>query len=277
MGEHGNADQIAYWNADAGEVWAVFQQPLDAQLEPHGLKAIEALAPRAGERIVDVGCGAGQTSLALAQAIGSIVGCDISQPLLAMARRRAADAGLDNVSFIEADVQTHIFSPSIFDAVFSRFGVMFFADPPLAFVNVRRGLRPGGRLAFVCWRAPAENMFMTLPYEAARAHLPPAPEFAPAAPGPFAFAEPDQVRQILVTAGFRNIELVPFDEQIGGGNLEQTLAVSLEVGLLGRALREHPERRELVVDHVREALRSHVDVHGNVRLGSASWIVTARN
>ena len=169
MGEHGNADQIAYWNADAGEVWAVFQQPLDAQLEPHGLKAIEALAPRAGERIVDVGCGAGQTSLALAQAIGSIgtiVGCDISQPLLAMARRRAADAGVDNVSFIEADVQTHIFSPSIFDAVFSRFGVMFFADPPLAFVNVRRGLRPGGRLAFVCWRAPAENMFMTLPYEA---------------------------------------------------------------------------------------------------------------
>ena len=112
MGERGNADQIAYWNADAGEVWAVFQQHLDAQLEPHGLKAIEALAPRAGERIVDVGCGAGQTSLALAQAIGSIgtiVGCDISQPLLAMARRRAADAGLDNVSFIEADVQTHIF------------------------------------------------------------------------------------------------------------------------------------------------------------------------
>ena len=280
MAENGNADQIAYWNADAGEVWAALQQHLDAQLEPHGLKTIEALAPRAGERIIDVGCGAGQTSLALAQAIGSkgtIIGCDISRPLLDLARRRAADAGVANVSFIEADVQTHVFAPATFDAVFSRFGVMFFAEPPLALANIRSGLVPGGRLAFVCWRAPAENMFMTLPYEATRAHLPPAPEVAPAAPGPFAFADPDRVRHILTTAGFRDIELVPFDERIGGGNLEQTLAVSLEVGLLGRALREHPEKRELVVDHVREALRSHVDVDGVVRLGSASWIVTARN
>ena len=129
------------------------------------------------------------------------------------------------MSFAEADVQTYAFAPATFDAVFSRFGVMFFADPPAAFVNVRRALKPGGRLAFVCWRTPAENIFMTLPYTAAEAQLPPTLPSAPDAPGPFAFAEPDRVRHILSSAGFRDIELAQHDRKIGSGNLEQTLAM----------------------------------------------------
>jgi SAM-dependent methyltransferase len=180
MPETDNADQIAYWNADAGETWAAMQEQLDAQLEPHGLKAMEALALAAGERIVDIGCGSGQTSLALGQAAGrsgAVMGLDISRPLLGLARRRAAESGAANVSFAEADVQTYAFAPATFNAVFSRFGVMFFADPPAAFANVRRALKPGGRLAFVCWRTPAENIFMTLPYTAVAAQFPPAKSF----------------------------------------------------------------------------------------------------
>ena len=212
MPETDNADQIAYWNADAGETWAALQKQMDAQLEPHGLRAMEALAPAAGERIVDVGCGSGQTSLALGQAVGrsgAVMGLDISRPLLDLARRRAAESGAANVSFGEADVQTYAFAPATFDAVFSRFGVMFFADPPAAFANIRRALKPGGRLAFVCWRTPAENIFMTLPYTAAAAQFPPAPPPTPGAPGPFAFADPDRVRHILSSAGFRDIGAGP--------------------------------------------------------------------
>ena len=186
------------------------------------------------------------------------------------------DPGAANVSFSEADVQTYSFAPATFDAVFSRFGIMFFADPSAAFANIRRALKPGGRMAFVCWRTPAENIFMTLPYTAAAAQLPPAPPSDPDAPGPFAFAEPARVRHILSSAGFRDIALAQHDRKIGSGNLEQTLAMSLQIGLLGRALREHPEKRALVIDDVLEALRPHVDVDGVVRLGSASWIVTAR-
>jgi SAM-dependent methyltransferase len=279
MPETDNVDQIAYWNAEAGQTWAALQEQIDAQLEPHGLRAMEALAPMAGERIVDVGCGSGQTSLALGQAVGrsgAVMGLDISRPLLDLARRRAAEFGAANVSFAEADVQTYAFAPATLEAGFSRFGVMFFADPPTAFANVRRALKSGGRLAFVCWRTPAENIFMTLPYTAAAAQLPPAPPPTPDAPGPFAFADPARVRHILSSAGFRDIELVQYDRKIGSRDLEQTLALSLKLGLLGRALREHPEKRALVIDDVREALRPHVDVDGVVRLDSASWIVTAR-
>ena len=278
MPETDNADQIAYWNADAGEAWAALQEQLDAQLASHGSRAMEALAPAAGERIVDVGCGSGQTSLALGQAVGrsgAVMGLDVSRPLLDLARRRAAESGAANVSFAEADVQTYAFAPTTFDAVFSRFGVMFFADPPAAFANIRRALQPGGRLAFVCWRTPAENIFMTLPYTAAAAQLPPAPPSEPGAPGPFAFADPARVRHILSSAGFRDIELAQYDRKIGSGDLEQSLALSLKIGLLGRAVREHPEKLVLVIDDVREALRPHVDADGVVRLASASWIVSA--
>ena len=279
MPEADNADQIAYWNADGGENWVALQKYMDAQLEPYGLRAMDALAPASGERLLDVGCGSGQTSLALGQAVGAggtVVGLDVSRPLLDLARRRASESGAANVSFLEADAQTYGFAPASFDAVFSRFGVMFFADPPAAFANIRRAVKPGGRLAFVCWRTPAENDFMTVQLAAAAAQLPPLPPPTPGAPGPFAFADPARVRHILSSAGFRDIDLTPCDRKIGGGDLEQTVTMSLNIGLLGRALLEHPEKRALVIDDVREALRPHVDEDGIVRLGSATWIVTAR-
>ncbi len=270
-----NAAQIEYWNAGAGETWASLQDRLDTQLEPLGADAIRALAPRPGERILDVGCGAGQTSLALASAVGpagAVTGVDISRPLLEVARRRA---GADGPTFVEADAQTYPFEAGAFDAVFSRFGVMFFADPTAAFVNLRRALKPGGRLAFICWRPPAENPFMTLPMAAVSDMLPPTPPTDPLAPGPFAFADPARVRDILSTAGFETIETRRHDLKIGSGDLDQTVAVALKIGPLGAMLREHSDKRDKVIETVREALRPHEGPAG-VKLDSASWIVTAR-
>ena len=274
----GNADQIAYWNAAAGETWVKLQDRLDLQLEPLGRRAQEALAPRAGERILDIGCGSGQTSLELARAVapgGTVLGVDISQPMLDVARQRAA--GLSGISFREADATTVPFEAGAFDAAFSRFGVMFFADPVAAFRNIAGALRPGGRLAFVCWRTPAENIFMSLPLAAAPAVLPPRaePPPPPATQGPFAFADPDRLRRILDAAGFAEIDILAHDQKISSGDLDTTLDVALKLGPLGAMLRENPDRRAVVIEAVRDALRPHVTPAG-VELDSATWIVTAR-
>lgn len=273
-----NADQIAYWNAGAGETWAAMQARLDQQLEPLGLKAIEALAPKPRERLLDIGCGAGQSTLALAAAVGSeglAQGLDISRPLLTVAEGRAKAAGLDQARFMEADAQTHAFEPGSFDGAFSRFGVMFFADPTAAFVNIRKALKPGGRLAFVCWRSPAENVFMSLPAQAVAHLLPPGPPPVPHAPGPFAFADGDRLKGILEAAGFSAVTLTPHDQKIGSGDLEQTLATSLKVGPLGAVLRENPDKRDAVIEAVRAALAPHEGPDG-VKLPSATWIVSAQ-
>jgi SAM-dependent methyltransferase len=275
MSDAPNAAQQAYWNDAAGQTWAEMQEGLDRQLAPLGRAALTALAPRRGERILDIGCGAGQTTLELAAAVGpegSVVGVDISRPLLDVARRRPAPLG---VNFLEADAQTHAFPPGGFDAAFSRFGVMFFADPAAAFANIRRALRPGGRLAFICWRPLPLNAIMTVPMAAAAQHLPePPPTADPAAPGPFALADPDRVRTILGEAGFEAIDLTPHDEAIGGGDLRTAVGLALRVGPLGALLREHPDKRDAVVAAIREALAAY-DGPDGPKLPSATWIVTA--
>ena len=168
VSEGPNAGQVAYWNEAVGPTWAELQEPLDRQLGPLGRAAMAALKPRPGERILDIGCGSGQTSVELAGAVapdGAVLGVDISRPLLDTARARSP--GANDVTFLEADAQTAAFEPGAFDAAFSRFGVMFFADPPAAFANIRRALKPGGRLAFICWRGMVDNPIMTLPMMAA--------------------------------------------------------------------------------------------------------------
>ncbi|MFZ5670200.1 MAG: class I SAM-dependent methyltransferase [Pseudomonadota bacterium] len=276
MSEAVNADQIAYWNAQAGETWATLQQRLDRQLDPLGRAAAAALAPARGERLIDIGCGCGDTSLMLGEAVGpggSVLGVDISAPMLDVARRRSGDVG--NVSFLEADAQTHAFEPGAADAVYSRFGVMFFADPTGAFANIRGALKPGGRLAFVCWRPLAANDWMLVPLGAALRHVPPPPPPDPLAPGPFAFADPERVRGILGGAGFRDIAIEPQDHRIGAGDLESSVQMALRVGPLGMLLRENPGQKDAVVGAVREALAPHEGADG-VKLPAAVWIVTAR-
>jgi SAM-dependent methyltransferase len=203
-----------------------------------------------------------------------VLGIDISAPLLAAARRRAG--GGANLRFAEADAQTYAFEPGGFDGAFSRFGVMFFADPAAAFANIRRALRPDGRLAFVCWRRPEESPIITLPMQAAIPHLPEPPvPAAPGAPGPFAFADPDRTRGILQAAGFKAIDLAPHDENVGGGDLETAVELAFKIGPLGARLRESPHLRPKVEAAVREALAAH-DTPSGVKLNAAVWIVTAR-
>jgi SAM-dependent methyltransferase len=273
----GNAAQSEYWNSAVGQTWATLQRQLDRQLEPLGKAGIHALAPQPGDSILDIGCGAGATSLALAEAVGptgQVLGVDLSEPMLAVARGREKLTAGNFPRFGMADVQTADLGTEAFDAAFSRFGVMFFADPAAAFANVRKALKPAGRLAFVCWRPLAENAWQRVPLEAARPVLPPLPEGDPLAPGPFAFANPDRVTDILTQAGFVDIRATPFDALIGSGSLEETLALALEVGPLSRALRAHPDCRDAALDVVRQALAAYVTETG-VMMPAAVWIVTA--
>jgi SAM-dependent methyltransferase len=256
--------------------WAEVREPLERQLAPLGRRALAALAPRPGERILDIGCGGGETTRDLAKAVapdGAVVGIDLSAAVLAFARRAAKDYAC--VRFVQADAEAYPFEPASFDAAFSRFGVMFFADPVAAFINIRRSLRPDGRLAFVCWRALEENQLDALPLTAASAHLPPLPAHDPEAPGPFAFADASRLRRILQTAGFDEIEIIAHDEQVGSGNLDTMLTVCSRVGALGKILRENPELRAAVLPAVRSALAAY-DGPDGVSLNAATWVVTAQ-
>jgi SAM-dependent methyltransferase len=178
------------------------------------------------------------------------------------------------VQFVQADAQVYPFEPASFDAAFSRFGVMFFVDPTAAFINIRHSLKPNGRLAFICWRALEENPLDILPLSAASAHLPPQPAHDPAAPGPFAFANPDHVRCILAYAGFGEIEITAYDALVGSGDLDAMLAVCSRVGALGKILRKNPELRPATLPAVRSALAAH-DGPDGVKLNAATWVVTA--
>lgn len=197
----------------------------------------------------------------------------MSAAVPAFANRAAAGCG--RVQFVHADAQVFPFQPASFDAAFSRFGVMFFTDPTAAFGNIRRSLKPDGRLAFVCWRALEENALDILPLRAASIHLPPQPAHDPDAPGPFAFARPDRVRGILETAGFAEIEITAHDQRVGSGDLDSMLAVCSRVGPLGKILRENPQLRAAALPAVRAALAAHAGADG-IKLNAATWIVTAR-
>ena len=272
-----NAAQEEYWNGRAGETWTELQRLLDMELRPLGLETEAALRLRPGERVLDIGCGAGETSLDLAAAVapgGAVLGVDISRPLLDLAARRSAGKDLD-LRFEAADAQTSDFGGERFDAAFSRFGVMFFSDPAAAFANILKALKPGGRLAFVCWRPAADNPVMTAPMKAVENLIPSQPPSDPLAPGPFAFADPERVRRILAEAGFGQVAIRPFDAEVGAWTPEEALIVAQRVGPLGMVLRENPDLRPHVLDAVIRELRRHTRADGKVWLGAAVWIVTA--
>jgi ubiquinone/menaquinone biosynthesis C-methylase UbiE len=275
-----NETQARYWNEQAGPTWVAMQRDLDAELEPFGVALLAKLGLGAGECVLDVGCGAGATSLMLAERVrpGLVLGVDISAPLLARARERAA--AVENLRFEQADAQTFAFAAASFDRIFSRFGVMFFADPIAAFTNLRAALKTGGKLGFVCWRAASENPSFSLPLEAALPFLPEPPTPPPAdAPSAFAFAEPARVARILELAGYQDVEITAHDAQLvyaGRKDLEGAVDLALRIGPLSRAFTTLTEAaHERVRAAVREAFRPH---HGpaGVMLPAATWLVTAR-
>jgi SAM-dependent methyltransferase len=279
-GHERNADQIAYWNGLGGQHWTDRQPVQDVLLAPISQALIDGCQAKAGERVIDVGCGCGSTSIALAQGVapnGSVLGVDISAPMLARARELA---GKDTpVDFVLADATVYPFDRHGFDLITSRFGVMFFADPVVSFANLHLALKPSGRLAFVCWREPRENPMMMVPLQAAYKHVPKLPQVGPEDPGPFSFADEKRVTRILREAGFSGIRMEPrdlvLDLAIGRG-LEAAVQGALEIGPAARALADHPEDvRAAATQSIREALIPFV--HGtSVQMPASIWLATAR-
>jgi len=273
-----NEDQIKFWNEKAGREWVDLQERMDANLSGTHAAVMAFAAAQGGEHVLDIGCGTGTTSLALADAVGqrgAVTGADISRPMLELARRRAE--GRANVSFIEADASAHHFAPGS-DLLFSRFGVMFFDDPAGAFANLRTALKSGGRLAFICWRTPPENLWAFAPLAAARPFLPEQPPPDPLAPGPFAFADQDRIRTILGGAGFRDIHIEKQDGVMAMGPDSAVIASqTLQIGPLSRAVGEaDAPTRARIVEKVQGALEKFRTVEGQIAPPTACWLVGAR-
>jgi SAM-dependent methyltransferase len=280
IGHDRNADQIAYWNGPGGRHWTDRQAVQDVLLAPISEILIAHARPKAGERIIDVGCGCGAISIALAERVapsGFVLGVDISAPMLTRARQ-VAQKGLP-LEFVLADATVYPFDPLSFDLLVSRFGVMFFAEPAVSFANLRRAMRPEGRVAFICWREPKHNPWMTMPLQAAYKHVPKLPQLGPEDPGPSSFASEERVHRILGEAGFTGIAMQPHDLSLDvaiGRGLDAAVQGALEIGPASRALQDHPEQvREAARVSIREALAPFVQGN-NVPLPAAIWIVTAR-
>ena len=277
-----NREQADYWNGAAGQSWIRRQEMQDSIFADLTRRLIEIAALAPGERALDIGCGCGDTTLALAKAAGptgGALGADISDPMIERARARAAEQG-SKAEFLFADATEHDFSALGADVLTSRFGVMFFADPTRSFSNIRRGLKSGGRVAFVCWRDARLNEWLMLPFEAALKHAPRPPRPAPDEPGPFSFADEARVRNILGAAGFTDVSLAAEDFQLdlsAGLGLENAVEGTLEIGPASRALKDQPQQvRDAAEAEIRNALSARL-VDGRIPLGAAVWFVTARN
>jgi SAM-dependent methyltransferase len=274
-----NADMLAFWNGKGGHTWVARQEHTDITLQPATDALLAFAAPRAGNRVMDIGCGCGAPTLELAQAVrptGRVTGLDISGPMLAEAQRRASAAGIANVDWRQADPATAALDE--YDLLTSAFGVMFFGDSVAAFTNMRRGAAPDARMALVCWRTLAENPWMEVPMAAVAQHLPPRPKPVPNAPGMFAFADPEHVTEVLTAAGWMppHFEKVDMKLDIAAGRgLEEAVVQSTEIGAVNSWLRNQP--REIVstaVASLRKKLEPYADGVSVCR-PSAMWLISS--
>lgn len=269
-------EQAKIWNGPAGHAWVDMQPLLDLLLKPAADALMQALSASRCERVLDVGCGTGGTTLDIARADPTrrCTGIDISEPMMEAARSRAAQEGL-SASFICADAQTYPFAPDSFDTVVSRFGVMFFPEPIEAFQNIRRATCEGGQLHFVAWRSAAENPFMTTAERIAAPMLPNMPVRSLDGPGQFAFADPLRVEEILRRSGWTEIAVRSAD-MVCSMPENQLDAYLHRLGPVGAALQEVDEpTRTRIVEAVRAGFEPYV--HGDeVRFTAACWVVSAR-
>jgi SAM-dependent methyltransferase len=269
-----NQEQIDFWNGPTAQAWVESQARMERLLAELSARALNRAAPRSGEQVLDIGCGCGDTTLAMAELGARVTGVDVSVPMLELARKRSASR--DDVIFIEADASSHAFDRP-YDLAFSRFGVMFFADPYQAFAHIRTALTPQGRLCFICWQSPRDNPWLSVPGAAAQPFLPePEAPPDPRAPGPFAFADPDYVNDILGRAGFAHIEIEPCTTEMDlGRDVDEALHFLMRNGPMSRVLAELDEdTRTRALAAVRLELSPHAGERG-VALGGACWIVRA--
>jgi SAM-dependent methyltransferase len=274
-----NIEQAEFWSQLA-PVWLDLEDQLDEVGGPPGQLAMDRLDLLPGQRVVDLGCGSGRTTLELASRVGpdgEVLGVDIAAEMLARGRERAARSGAGNIEFLHADVQVHDLGQARFDAAYSRFGVMFFTDPVAAFANVRTALRPGGMLSFVCWQGVFDNEWMLVPGAAVASvtgSLPPMP--GPDEPGPFSLADPDRVRAVLDAAGFESLAIEPHADHvvISEARIPEVALTSIRVGGVREALREADDQtRERALAAIEEDLRARLQ-DGEVRVSRGVLLVT---
>ncbi len=271
-----NLEQQRSWDGHEGSFWAAHADQFDAGVRAYHARLLDAAAITATDRVLDIGCGAGQTTRDAARRAprGGALGVDLSGPMLAVARGRARAEGVGNVTFERADAQVHPFEPGGFDVALSRNGCMFFGDPPAAFRNIARAVRGGGRLALAVWQPVARNeWFTSLATALAAGRSLPSPP--PDAPGPFALGDPDRAGALLTAAGFTD----PRFEDVRapmyfGANPASAHAFVAE--MLDRLVKDlDDDARRGALDALRETLQAHATADDGVLLGSAMWLVTA--
>jgi len=272
-----NADQLAFWNGAGGRTWVARQGHTDLTLTPISDAFLGFADPRSGDRVLDVGCGCGATTLELARAVGPsgrVCAFDISSPMLEEGAARATARGISNVVWFHADPATAALEP--YDLLTSAFGVMFFGNPVEAFAHMRRAASPGARVAFVCWCSLQENPWIEVPMRAVARHLPPRPERRPHAPGMFAFADPEHLSSVLRSAGWARPQLEKLEVELdiaAGGGIEAAVMQSTQIGAVHSWLRDQAEDVvSAAVASLREALMAHVQGDA-VRLPAAVWLV----
>ena len=274
-----NEEQVDYWAGAGGEHWVAEQARYDQINRGFGERVVETLAPCPGERVLDVGCGNGALSLAIGPLVaptGSVLGLDISVPMLVTATARGREAGLTNVGFERGDAQVHPLPEAGFDGIVSRFGVMFFEDPDAAFANLARSLRSGGRMVFACWQELLANEWLMVPAGAALAHVPMPDLGEPGRPGPFSLVDRDRIRSVLERAGFCDVDVDEFRCKMPMGSTVDDTVAFMQRTEMAEVLMAGVSKDVAVAawEAVREALAPYAGPDGVV-LSGAAWIVAA--
>ncbi len=273
-----NEEQARYWNGDEAEHWLVHEERYERMLAPFTDHLLTSAAIGRADRVIDIGCGTGSTTRAAGRVAieGEALGVDLSAAMLRQAARRAQEEGLTNVRFEHGDAQVHRLTPGAGDVALSRFGVMFFADPAAAFANIARGLRPGGRLVFVCWQNLADNEWIVVPGAAAARHVALPPLDDPTASGPFSLSERDRIAAVLRAAALSDVAIEPIAEPLWmGPDVVGTVAFLKSTGIWNSLLRDaDPPTVARVSEAVQAALEPYVTPDG-LLLGSRAWLVTA--
>ena len=274
-----NTDQAEAWNDTEGRHWAAHADDYDQGVRRHQEHLLTAAALSPADRVLDIGCGNGASTLAAARSVpeGRVTGADLSAPMLEVARRRAEDEGLTNVEFVQADAQIHPFEPGGADVVISRFGAMFFLDLVAGYRNLARALRPGGRLAVVAWQAVADNEWLTsmLGTLAAGREI---PMPAPGTPGTaFGLADEGRTRQILDDAGFTDVEVDSIREPLmAGQDADSAFDFFSEAPIASGMMADLDDaQRAEALAAMRRLFEQHETPDG-VQFGSAAWLITAR-
>ena len=274
-----NSVMQSYWNEDGGYKWAENIDVVETMITPISERLLEEISACEGNIVLDIGCGGGLTSINLANLVtstGMVIGIDVSEPILNIARSRGA--GIENLTFIQRDAATASLDESSFDIITSRFGVMFFDNPILAFKNLYVALKPTGRLVFLCWRKMQENPSWAEPAKIAAEILPPPVDSRiadPTAPGPFSLSDPAHLTAILQTSGFNNIELQKVDTNLSMGELDEAIIYSMKMGPASQIVKNATDQeKEQIASAIGESFRKYTN-HNEVTIPSATWIVSA--